>query len=874
MTMEGAGANIIRAVFDEADPPSEETKTAGAMAQEQPLSSSEEVIASKYRKLLKMGVPLSGVEHKMKQEGIDFKIISALVEQTSPSSDDAGSAAKPSGPKKSITKSAAPSLSKEDEAIASKYRNMLKVCIPKDAVRHKMKQEGVSIKIMEAVLGKETNEENESSNVSQTPGGGAKKKVPNRKTIALHWTTSNLAPELLEQSIFGRNELKKRKLASINPEEADIKKLEELFQKRNNAKMKGAAGGGKAGGGKGEAGSDMAKLMDLTRANNIAISLKKFNDFTFRSLAETINDLDPDCKIVGERVQFIPNLLPTPKETQAIKKYKGEDDKLITAELFFRQLVPMKRIEDKVQVMRTMSTLEEHVAETRAGFQTLQIVCSQIMNSEKLFQVLELVLNIGNLMNAGSVDGGVEAFKFESLPRLSQTKSADGKTTVLDYIVETFIEKGERRALLLMGEFPDIQDSSRLLIGDLIGDMEAFRKDYKLCKTELTSMKRDQSSKRVTRSMTKKIKEESSSGEVNDPRNAMFAAIKAQGVSKEKSDPSKPAESSDPMQALFGAIKSRNKSSTTTDTSGDSPPVKYSPGVLRLEEFLTHSKTILSFAEQDQDAATRACKGLAVYCGEEGGERAATPLLQVLSNFALSLENGVKKYDGRVAAEKKRLAKKKKEIEKEKEKENSSSRQVRRNTVVAQSSSSPKKLLRASSFQPHVGVTKKVRKVTTTKQVIDPMGAVLAAIKGNTPSQKGSDDAMPGSSSANKRIDDSQQALLASIKNRGIIGEPPTHDGVTVRGARSNKKSGRSESRILMVNQMLSEAPANVKQDFLKGVTYNETDDPLLRKIYEKEGSRRDKDIGDDTATKENLKPVDTRTDLFASIRNRKTPSS
>jgi len=419
-----------------------------------------------------------------------------------------------------------------------------------------------------------------------------------------------------------------------------------------------------------------------------------------------------------------------------------------------------------------------------------------------------------------------------------------------------------------------MQDSSRLLIGDLIGDMEAFRKDYKLCKTELTSMKRDQSSKRVTRSMTKKIKEESSSGEVNDPRNAMFAAIKAQGVSKEKSDPSKPAESSDPMQALFGAIKSRNKSSTTTDTSGDSPPVKYSPGVLRLEEFLTHSKTILSFAEQDQDAATRACKGLAVYCGEEGGERAATPLLQVLSNFALSLENGVKKYDGRVAAEKKRLAKKKKEIEKEKEKENSSSRQVRRNTVVAQSSSSPKKLLRASSFQPHVGVTKKVRKVTTTKQVIDPMGAVLAAIKGNTPSQKGSDDAMPGSSSANKRIDDSQQALLASIKNRGIIGEPPTHDGVTVRGARSNKKSGRSESRILMVNQMLSEAPANVKQDFLKGVTYNETDDPLLRKIYEKEGSRRDKDIGDDTATKENLKPVDTRTDLFASIRNRKTPSS
>lgn len=77
-------------------------------------------------------------------------------------------------------------------------------------------------------------------------------------------------------------------------------------------------------------------------------------------------------------------------------------------------------------------------------------------------------------MNEGKVDGGVDAFKFESLPQLSQTKSADGKTTVLDYIVETFIEKGERRALSLMFEFPEIQKSSRLLIGDLVGDMNMY----------------------------------------------------------------------------------------------------------------------------------------------------------------------------------------------------------------------------------------------------------------------------------------------------------------------------------------------------------------------------------------------------------------
>lgn len=387
----------------------------------------------------------------MQTENIDLKIISVLVKEISgEDSAESSATAKPPTSKKSTA--AGPSLSKEEEAIASKFRNMLKVCIPKEAVRHKMKQEGVSNKIVEAVLGKETGGGNDSA----APPPSASKAKNNRKTIAFHWTTSNLAPELLEQSIFGKADHRKRKLASINPAESDIKKLEELFQKRK------ATSNMKAGGGQGEEiGGEMAKLLDLTRANNIAISLKAFNDFTFRSLAETINDLDPNCKIVGERVQFIPNLLPSPKEMQAIKKYKGDDDKLITAELFFRQLVSIKRIEDKVSVMKTLSTFEEHLEEARAGFKTLQEVCEQVMNSEKLIQVLEMVLNIGNLMNAGTLDGGVDAFKFESLPRLSQTKSADGKTTVLDYIVETFIEKGERQALLLMPEFPDIQVSSK-----------------------------------------------------------------------------------------------------------------------------------------------------------------------------------------------------------------------------------------------------------------------------------------------------------------------------------------------------------------------------------------------------------------------------
>jgi hypothetical protein len=418
-------------------------KDKGAESSKSKLSEEEDRIASKYRRMLKMGIPLDAVRHCMTKEGVEPKIASVVSEEASPHEEAVIAPVTPSKPKSVST--AGPVLTEEEEKIASKYRKMLKFCIPKDTVRHDMKKEGVSEKIVEAILGKE--DAINTANNMQTPATKGK----NTKTKGIHWTANNLRQDLLEESIFARSATKKRKLPLIYPEEADIKKLEELFRKNDNVHT------GKVKGGDSNAASGMAKLIDITRANNISIQLKAFNDFTLRALAETINDLDPDSKIVGERVQFIPQLLPTPKELQAIKKYKGESDRLNTAELFFQQLLPVKRVEDKVAVVKAMSTFHEHAEEARAAFKTLEEVCGQIMNSAKLEQILLMVLNIGNLMNEGSLDGGVEAFKFESLPKLSQTKSADGKTTVLDYIVETFIEKGGRDTLFLDSDFPDIQ---------------------------------------------------------------------------------------------------------------------------------------------------------------------------------------------------------------------------------------------------------------------------------------------------------------------------------------------------------------------------------------------------------------------------------
>ena len=176
-------------------------------------------------------------------------------------------------------------------------------------------------------------------------------------------------------------------------------------------------------------------------------------------------------------------------------------------------------------------------------------------------------------------------------------------------------------------------------------------------------------------------------------------------------------------------------------------------------------------------------KGLAVYCGEEGGERSATSLLQILSAFASSLKAAVEKYDKRAEMARRRNAQNK-NIPQKKDKEN------RVNAL-------PKKnqLLKASSLQPHVGLTDKVKSVST-----GPNTSSLAVSK----SQRSPKTRQTQTSSSNNG--DARSAMFAAIKSRN---QKPV--GVTNKVRTINTNVQQRESRISMVHKMLKEAPANVR---------------------------------------------------------------
>jgi hypothetical protein len=626
------------------------------------LSGAEQAIADAYKKMLKMMIPKEAVEHKMRKDNVDPNII-LLVIGGNPNSGGHGN---------SIDDGK--SLSDEEESLASSYRQMLKLQIPKDAVLHKMRKEGVSERIIAAVLGDKSPSRAVATRATQQPRNVKQ---------GFHWDPLP-SGEQLENSIWAK---KKPTREEAKPEAVDISRHIELFQKKPNPTEKNKTP--KVGGSDKK---DMVKLIDLNRANNVAISLKAFKEFSCKELSDIIEYLDPFQKVRGDRVNFIRDLLPSPPEAKAIKGYTGIDERLVPAELWFKQIVHVQRVEEKVRVLRTMETFKMESDALCKSFQLLTNVCRQVMSSEKLPDLLEMVRQIGNRMNVGR--GEAAGFKLDFLPRLAQTKGTDRKTTALDLVVMIFAARDQREALTLLSDFPECHEASRILISDLIGDVKNLSIALKKCKTEQERLNSDQSSREgksrlsiydsksetalqkavprlSTRISSNGVKTDISLGRpaIFEKRSQFMAALK--GNTEQATGTEGLLASRDDRPSVGDLLKTVQSSSSDDNPECVSPRVSLlaslkegideteasaghkvsestynvAASIARVDIFLREANAVFLHLESERDKAIEACRELSEFFCESSGEKATSALLGILTEFATNLDCAVKKYD-------------------------------------------------------------------------------------------------------------------------------------------------------------------------------------------------------------------------------------
>lgn len=83
----------------------------------------------------------------------------------------------------------------------------------------------------------------------------------------------------------------------------------------------------------------------------------------------------------------------------------------------------------------------EMLQEVKRDLVSFTMACDEIRNSEKLGQVIKLILSIGNVMHAGTPNGRAIGFEISFLPKIINTKTVDNKSSLLRFIASIMEEK-------------------------------------------------------------------------------------------------------------------------------------------------------------------------------------------------------------------------------------------------------------------------------------------------------------------------------------------------------------------------------------------------------------------------------------------------
>ncbi|TVU08923.1 hypothetical protein EJB05_42350, partial [Eragrostis curvula] len=195
------------------------------------------------------------------------------------------------------------------------------------------------------------------------------------------------------------------------------------------------------------------KVLDPKKSQNIAIMLRALNA-TKEEVCKAL--LDGHAESLGtELLETLLKMAPSREEEIKLKEYREDAlSKLGPAESFLKAVLAIPFAFKRVEAMLYITNFDSEVDYLKTSFKTLETACEELRGSRLFHKILDAVLKTGNRMNTGTNRGNASAFKLDALLKLVDVKGADGKTTLLHFVVEEII-RSEGASILATGQTSD-----------------------------------------------------------------------------------------------------------------------------------------------------------------------------------------------------------------------------------------------------------------------------------------------------------------------------------------------------------------------------------------------------------------------------------
>ena len=385
----------------------------------------------RYLRMLKMGLPIDVAKHAMIRDGLDPSILDHDHN-------------KPVGPPL------------KDDPKFQKYFKMLKMGIQIGQVKHCLAQDGLNPDIMD---------QDHNIPVVAIEKRQMQKKKETHRRARLHWKTIT---NVVKNSLWSTVD------KEVDDFEIDEEEFNELFQvdlkesaksttPTTTAKKKGAA----------------VRVIDAKRANNGGIILARLK-MTHDQMADAVDRIDA-ALLTAEQIENIIGYLPTKEERDALEKYMldgGQDaaekfDGLCECEKFMVSMMTVKHAKRKIKALLFKLQFMKCLESIAKDAQMIDTACDELVNSNRLRQLLGIILQFGNRLNTAGSNSKRKAgaFSLDSLSKLSQAKAFDKKTTFLHYII-LIVQRNNEILLKFYDDIPTVLEAEKIFWDQCQQDLE------------------------------------------------------------------------------------------------------------------------------------------------------------------------------------------------------------------------------------------------------------------------------------------------------------------------------------------------------------------------------------------------------------------
>ncbi|KAI6171408.1 Formin-like protein [Aphelenchoides bicaudatus] len=228
-------------------------------------------------------------------------------------------------------------------------------------------------------------------------------------------------------------------------------------------------------------------ILDPKKLQNIAIMRRKLG----KSIADVmsaihklnLSQLSPDEVDILSRM-----ISQSQDEAKAFAQFAQENggiDGLSVDEQFVWKLQNIERVETKLKLMTFMSEFAEMIKKIEPEICKVNLASKAVMESKKFQKVLEVLLAIGNAMNAGRNRPLVYGFKLSTLSRLTMQKShKDPNITILHGLVDA-IEHSNIECADFYKELNFVDDASSVILPDVEALYRNLATTFKIAEEEV-----------------------------------------------------------------------------------------------------------------------------------------------------------------------------------------------------------------------------------------------------------------------------------------------------------------------------------------------------------------------------------------------------